>query len=137
MKYENTQKLIEQFRKYRYDSQQSYESMAREIGVAYTTIFRWLNSVKEINIGPLHAQAISNFLKSKNFLNLLLAITVSWQLSFNAGRGWTRYEKSKEFETYKEVADFVMHSPEENKVFECEHWGEHGYCAVSNLKIEN
>lgn len=128
--------VLNKFKEYRYTSQQTYESISREMNVSYATVVRWLNSTKAIRISHVYLETIINFLKTKG-VNLALAIIVSWQLNFKSGGTWTKYNMEKEFETYREVADFIMQAPKENDVFECQRMGESGYCSVSNFNIDS
>ena len=134
---EKSKNIITKFKEYRYSSQQTYESISRELNVSYATVVRWLNSTKDIKISPVYIQALTEFLKKKG-VNVLLGIIVSWQLNFkSSGDEWTKYLMEKEFNNYREVADFVMRSPEYHAVFECEHWSQPGYCSVSDFNIDS
>ena len=126
------QTILDRLKEYRYTTQETYESISREIGVSYGTVFRWLN--KEPKISGVHIKAIDEFLKKKNFV--LLFLGVSWILHFDNGQGFKTVDMFKEFQSYKQIEQFIKHAPQENKVFECEHSGEHGYCKVSDFKIE-
>lgn len=130
------EQVLNKFKEYRYTSQQTYESISREMNVSYATVVRWLNSAKAIRISPVYLETIVSFLKKKG-VNFILAITVSWSLNFKSGGAWTTYGMSKELETYEEVANFIMRAPKEGKLFECEHWGEHGYCYVTDFDINS
>lgn len=125
--------ILDKFKQYRYQTMETYESIAREIGVSYGTVFRWLND--EPKISGLHIKAVEEFLRKKG-VTLLLLFGVSWTLHFNNGEGFKQVEMFKEFESYKQIEFFIKHAPKENKVFECEHHGERGYCKVSDFKIE-
>ena len=128
--------VLNKFKEYRYTSQQTYESISREMNVSYATVVRWLNSTKAIRISPVYLDTIINFLKTKG-VNLALAIVVSWQLNFKSQGPWVTYNMSRELETYEEVANFIIRAPKEGKLFDCEHWGEHGYCSVQNFDIDS
>jgi hypothetical protein len=79
---------------------------------------------------------VHEFLTKKNFITLLLAFGVSWVLHFDSGEGFKKVDMFKEFESYKQITEFIKHAPKENKVFECEHHGQRGYCKVSDFNIE-
>lgn len=131
---EDRKTILDKLKEYKHGTQDTYENIAREIGVAYGTVFRWINGEPKLN--GLHIKAVHEFLTKKNFITLLLVFGVSWVLHFDSGEGFKTVEMFKEFESYRQIEEFIRHAPKENKVFECEHNGEHGYCKVSDFNIE-
>lgn len=68
-----------------------------------------------------------------------LIYVVIWNLSFLPihGTAWTKYQHRLEFANQKSAQTFVKWAPTENTEFECtnSYTGEHGYCAVSEVKL--
>lgn len=125
--------IITKFKEYRVNSQETYESISREIGVAYTTVFHWLNKTKKVS--PLHLKAIKEFLIKRGVILLALTYIVSWDLKFTRGGGIITNETRYESFTDKEnMHNFIKEAPD--KEFECEHNGFKGICEVSNFEID-
>lgn len=134
----NNENILDKLKQYKNKTNATYENMAQEIGVSYSTIFRWLN--RETKVTGITSNAIHEFLKKKNFLVALLALSVTYNLDFRMGYSKgeiNTYEQVREFESFRQVTDFIRNAPPDEKVWECEHWGRHGYCRVYDFQIVN
>lgn len=130
--------ILDELKEYRKETNDTYENMAHEIGVSYSTIFRWLN--KEPKLTGIYINAVHEFLKKKNFIVALLALSVTYNLDFRMGYSKgeiNTYEQVREFESFRQVTEFIRNAPPDEKVWECEHWGRHGYCRVYDFQIVN
>lgn len=137
-KQNKSENILEKLKEYKDKTNSTYENMAQEIGVTYSTMFRWLN--KETKVTKITSNAIIDFLKRKNFLVTLLALSVTYNLDFRMGYSKgeiNTYEQVREFESFRQVTEFIRNAPPDEKVWECEHWGRHGYCRVYDFQIVN
>lgn len=130
--------ILDTLKEYKSKTNETYEKLAQDIGVSYSTIFRWLN--KEPKLSGIHIKAVHEYLVKKNFIKLIILLSVTWSLDFRPDYSTgeiTTYSNSQEFESFKQITEFIRNAPPDDKVWECEKWGRNGYCRVYDFDIVN
>lgn len=131
--------ILEKLRAYRFDKMPTYQQMAEDMRVSISTVTRWINN-KEATVHKMGERVIKDYLISKGItLSLLFLWAVGWNLEFKPMFGEVQtVEMFQEFETEKEVKEFVSRAPKADEKWECEHWNQKGYCRVYNITtVEN